>query len=84
MALAKVANRFMLRPAKKLRQADHVHAHMHVNVNVDVVVHVLVTGCLRLIENLSLTTMIAQRSAQTECRSRTYKPSAPQTTAGRA
>jgi hypothetical protein len=53
----------------KLRQADHVHAHVHVNVNVDVVVHVLVTGCLRLIENLSLTTMIVQRSAQSECRS---------------
>jgi hypothetical protein len=53
----------------KLRQADHdhVHAHVLVNVNDDVVVHVLVTGCLRLIENLSLTNMIAQRSAQTEC-----------------
>jgi hypothetical protein len=34
-----------------LGKNDHVHEHVHVNVDVDVIVHTLVVGWQRCIEN---------------------------------
>ena len=48
-------------------KTDHVHDHVHVNVDVDVVVHVLVDPGLRLLGNLSLTTMSDDGDAHWGC-----------------